>query len=70
MTEIRDISDKGRKPSKRLKYEVGVYYSDRDMEDGTGLDVVAKFKAYGDAVAYANQILNGSFWFAGILIRS
>ena len=67
MVQIKDLSDHGRKPSKKsLKYEVAVCHDDT-LENP---EVVAKFKAYGDAQVFARHISEGNVFYFMILIRS
>ena len=65
--QIRDISDKGRKQTKRLKYEVGLFYAANNQENP---DVVAKFRCYGDALLFATTLKNAPVFYEEILIRS
>ena len=66
--KIQDSSDKGKKytKSKALKYEVGVYHTNSDNEK---LDLIAKFRCYGDALRFATFISNGNVYFAAVVIR-
>lgn len=63
---IRDISDKGRKQSKRLKYEVGIFHTQCESEEP---EIVAKFRAYGDAYAYAMRLKEAPVFYEEIIIR-
>lgn len=54
MTRIRDISDKGRhKQGKAMRYEVGYYCKPNPEESDEQPEIVAKFRAYGDAYRFA-----------------
>ena len=66
MLNIRDISDKGLKNRKGLRYEVGVSHSELDDTP----EIVAKFKAYGDAYAFACHIAAGNVFYFEVIIRS
>lgn len=63
---ILDRSDKGRKMSGRLRYEVGVFHTQRDDEKPV---IVAKFQAYGDAYAYAIGLKNAPVFYEEIIIQ-
>lgn len=67
MIKIIDISDKGRKQSKKLKYEVGLFHTDNAEE---APEIVAKFRSYGDGMSFAYTIANGNCYYASILVRS
>lgn len=62
---IIDTSDMGRKPSSRLKYEVGVIYTTSDKQPV----ILAKFQAYGDAYAYAIGLKRAPVIFEQIIIK-
>jgi hypothetical protein len=64
--QIRDISDKGRKQNKQLKYEVGLFYAANQENP----DIVAKFRHYGDALIFANAIKAAPVVYEEILVRS
>ena len=66
MGPIRDISDKGKKQNKRLRYEVGLYYAANQTEP----DIVAKFRHYGDALIFATTVKNAPVYYHEILLRS
>lgn len=68
MIKINDISDKGRKENKRLRYEVGVFHSRANQTEEP--EIIAKFKRHGDAWIFATHISNGNVWFDEIIIRS
>lgn len=69
---FRDISDKGRKANGRLRYEV--LYTDREDPQVHAVEsdytLCAKFSAYGDAFAYAQQLRRGTTYMTEILLRS
>jgi hypothetical protein len=58
MCSIRDISDKGRKSSrsKQLRYEVLMFQQPIRDESTEEPELVAKFRSYFDALAYANNL--------------
>ncbi len=56
MVSIHDISDKGRKPNKSLRYEVGYYCKPNPHISGESPIIVAKFRCYGDAYNYAQSL--------------
>ena len=64
--KIRDISDKGLKQNKKLKYEIGLFYAQNQDEP----DIVAKFRHYGDALIFATSVKNAPVFYEEILIRS
>jgi hypothetical protein len=64
--KLTDISDKGRKQGKRLRYEVLMCH----VEDDPTPELVAKFRSYGDAVNFATGITKGNVFYFGVLIRS
>jgi hypothetical protein len=66
MIKIRDLSDKGRKQNKRLRYEVATCHVENDATP----TVVAKFQSYGSAMLFAIQVAEGNCYYAEILIRS
>lgn len=68
MTAINDISDKGRKQSKRLRYEVGILHRPNDNDEQP--EIMARFSHYGDARAFAEHVAQGNIWYAGVVIRS
>lgn len=62
MKRIYDISDKGRKQGKAMRYEVGYFCKpipngnpDESLEEP---EYVAKFRRYGDALTFANFVAN------------
>lgn len=60
MKRIHDISDKGLKAGKRLRYEVGYFCTPHGVEFMLEEDITlcAKFRAYGDAYRYAESLAN------------
>jgi hypothetical protein len=64
--QIRDISDKGLKQGRKLRYEIGVFYAQNQEEP----DIVAKFRHYGDALVFATAVQNAPVVYEEILIRS
>lgn len=64
--QIRDISDKGLKQGKKLRYEVGLFYAKNQDEP----DIVAKFRHYGDALVFADAVKKAPVFYEEILIRS
>ena len=64
--KIMDISDKGRKQGKKLRYEVGLFYAENQTEP----DIVAKFRHYGDCLIFAKAVQDAPVHYAEILVRS
>lgn len=58
MVKILDISDKGRKQGKLLRYEIGYYCKPNPEQSEESPEIVAKFKRYGDAFRFAQMIAN------------
>jgi hypothetical protein len=56
MVRINDISDKGRKQGKTLRYEIGYYCKPNPDTSEETPEIVAKFKRYGDALNFAITI--------------
>jgi hypothetical protein len=56
MTNIRDISDKGRKQGKSLRYEVGYYCKPCPDTSDEQPEIIAKFKRHGDAYRFAQLV--------------
>lgn len=65
-TPIRNVSDGGRKPSRRLKYEVCLLHTQDEQEVP---EVVAKFKNYGDCLIFASVVSKAPVYYHEILIR-
>jgi len=53
---IRDVSDQGRCANKRLRYEVLYYCTPAASNGNESPDLVAKFRSYGDALRWAQQL--------------
>jgi len=67
--QIVDASDRGINPkrTKTLQYRVGVLHTPDPNEP---VDVYAKFRVYGDARRYADQVARGTVWFAAVVIQN
>jgi hypothetical protein len=61
-----DLSDKGRKEGKKLRYEVGVFWAQNQDEP----EIVAKFRCYGDAFAFATKLQVAPVYKYQVVIRS
>lgn len=59
-TKIYDISDKGRKQGKTMRYEVGLFCKPINNPEHTEEipEYTAKFKRHGDAYYYATWLAN------------
>lgn len=53
---ITDLSDKGRRAGKTLRYKVAIYQTPRRETSNETPVVVAAFRSFGDAFKWANDL--------------